>query len=50
MIDNERTLLSELVQLHRERAARLPELEQTVRAKKAEAQRVFDQDYQTAVV
>jgi hypothetical protein len=50
VIDTERTLLRDLVQLHQERSARLPELEETVRAKKAEAQRVFDQDYQTAIV
>jgi energy-coupling factor transporter ATP-binding protein EcfA2 len=50
LIDTERSLLRELVQLCEERATRLPELERTVRTKKAEAQRAFDADFQTAIV
>src|SRR5205807_6144193 len=49
MIDHERTLLCDLVQLCQERAARLPDLEQTVRSKKEEAQRIFDDEHQMAV-
>src|SRR5262249_24543970 len=36
--------------LCQERATRLPDLEQTVHSKKAEAQQVFDDEYQTAIV
>jgi hypothetical protein len=50
VIDDERTLLRDLVHLCQERVTRLPELEQTVRTKKEEAQKIFDQDYQTAIV
>jgi hypothetical protein len=50
VIDHERTLLHDLVQLCDERAGRLPELEQTVRDKKAQAQRTYDHDYQAAIV
>jgi hypothetical protein len=38
-----------VVQLCDERAGRLPELELTVRDKKAQAQQTYDQDYQSAV-
>jgi hypothetical protein len=50
VIDQERSLLRDVVQLCEERAGRLPELEQTVRDKKAQAQRTYDHDYQTAIV
>jgi hypothetical protein len=50
VIEHERNLVRELVQLCDERAGRLPELEQTVRDKKAEAQRTYDHDYQSAIV
>src|SRR5262249_19505750 len=48
--EQQRTLVRELVHLCEERAARLPDLESTVRTKKGAAQTVFDREYQTAIV
>jgi hypothetical protein len=50
VIDQQRTLVRDLVQLCEERAGRLPDLENTVRTKKAAAQAAFDHEYQTAIV
>jgi hypothetical protein len=50
MTEKQRILVRDLVRLCEERAARLPDLEQTVRSKKDEARAAFDKDYQTAIV